>query len=595
MTTLPAHLKRYLVEQDDSRYTPVDHAVWRYILRQLRAFLSVHAHPSYLAGLEKTGISVERIPKINEISDHLEDFGWRAVPVSGFIPPAAFMELQAYGYLPIASDMRTLGHLMYTPAPDIVHEAAGHAPILVDPEFATYLKRYAQVARKAIINKQDMDQYEAIRVLSDVKEHPDSTLKQIEAAEQRLEEVTRSIQNISEAARLGRMNWWTAEYGLVGPLNNPKIFGAGLLSSVGEARNCLRPEVKKIPLTLECVDYTYDITEQQPHLFVTPDFHHLGVVLDRLAETMAFRHGGVRGLEKAIEAQTVNTVEFDSGLQVGGRLVTWLAATDRSGEQNGNIAYLQFQGPTQLAFNGHELTGHGPKYHAEGFGTPVGFLKSHPTKSLSTFSPPDLVQIGLQIDRHSRLEFASGVVVEGQFRKHLYSDDRRLLVLTFDDCTVRKEEEILFRPEWGTFDMGIGSNINSVFGGPPDREAYGQLDDFVARKVPAKKYSTETLQKFELYKEIRDFRENMQNAATRPLSASNQPVASAESLQKLVAKVEKLCPSEWLLKLEILEISTHIKAAASWKNQLQLELEQTAQTKGDLKTCIEDGLKLAGL
>ncbi len=609
MTTLPAHLKRYIVAQDDSLYTPVDHAVWRYILRQLRAFLSVHAHPSYLTGLEKTGIAVERIPKISEISERLQAFGWRAVPVSGFIPPAAFMELQAYGYLPIASDMRTLGHLMYTPAPDIVHEAAGHAPILVDTEFATYLKRYAQVARKAIINKQDMDQYEAIRILSDVKEHPDSTPAQITNAEQHLDKVTRSIQNISEAARLGRMNWWTAEYGLVGTMKDPKIFGAGLLSSVSEARNCLRPEVKKIPLTLECVDYSYDITEQQPHLFVAPTFHHLGEVLEQLAETMAFRHGGVRGLEKAITAQTVNTVELDSGLQIGGRLVKWLATLDRVPARKANargdtdkgtnneegIAYLQFQGPTQLAFHGHELTGHGHAYHAEGFGTPVGYLKMHPAKALSDFSPNELEQIGLRPEQRGRLEFMSGVIIEGKFRKHLYSEDRRLLVLTFDECTVRHGEEILFRPEWGAFDMGVGSSVTSVFGGPPDREAYGPLDDFVARKVPTKKYSAETFKKFEIYQEIRNIRESLQGnddkLGENPTGASTP----ATRLQALVAKIEESYPSEWLLKLEVLEIGTQIQRPLAWKDRLQRELEQTTQTQPELATCIEDGLKLAGL
>ena len=152
---LPPHLRKYVVEQHYEKYTPIDQAVWRYILRQLRAFLSVNAHECYLEGLDKTGIDVERIPNIDEVSAKLQKFGWRAYPVSGFIPPAAFMELQSLGVLPIASDMRTLEHLLYTPAPDIVHEAAGHAPILVHPEFAEYLRQYAQVAKKAIIRSEE--------------------------------------------------------------------------------------------------------------------------------------------------------------------------------------------------------------------------------------------------------------------------------------------------------------------------------------------------------------------------------------------------------------------------------------------------------
>jgi phenylalanine-4-hydroxylase len=35
------------------------------------------------------------------------------------------MEFQAYNVL--ASDIRQLEHIEYTPAPDIIHEGAGHA------------------------------------------------------------------------------------------------------------------------------------------------------------------------------------------------------------------------------------------------------------------------------------------------------------------------------------------------------------------------------------------------------------------------------------------------------------------------------------
>src|SRR5690606_24260533 len=117
-----------------------------------------------------------------------------------------------------------------------------------------------------------------------------------------------SMTYVSEAGYLGRMNWWTAEYGLIGNIDSPKIFGAGLLSSIGEARECLSDRVKKIPLSIDCLDYSYDITEPQPQLFVTPSFEHLGAVLDELAHRMAFRRGGLYGLETARTARTVSTV-----------------------------------------------------------------------------------------------------------------------------------------------------------------------------------------------------------------------------------------------------------------------------------------------
>ena len=244
---IPPHLRQYIIEQDYSRYTPLEQATWRFTLRQLKSYLSKNAHECYIAGLSKTGIDTESIPRIEVMCEKLQEFGWTAVPVSGFIPPAAFMELQSLNILPIACDMRSIDHILYTPAPDIVHEAAGHAPILVDEQFASYLKEYARVAKKAIISSEDLSQYEAIRDLSDIKEDPQSTPEQILAAEERLTKVNASISHVSEASLLGRMNWWTAEYGLIGDLQNPKIFGAGLLSSVGESRQCLQGTVKKTP------------------------------------------------------------------------------------------------------------------------------------------------------------------------------------------------------------------------------------------------------------------------------------------------------------------------------------------------------------
>ncbi|HEY0465603.1 MAG TPA: hypothetical protein VGC79_15420, partial [Polyangiaceae bacterium] len=132
LSRVPHDLRRFVVEQDYAQYNEVDQAVWRFVLLQTYQRLQHTAHPAYRDGLAQTGISVERIPRISEMSACLARFGWSAVCVDGFIPPRAFQEFQAASILPIAADMRSIDHLTYTPAPDIIHEAAGHAPILPD-------------------------------------------------------------------------------------------------------------------------------------------------------------------------------------------------------------------------------------------------------------------------------------------------------------------------------------------------------------------------------------------------------------------------------------------------------------------------------
>ena len=133
---LPAHLRRHVVDQEYASYTPRDHAVWRHVLRRLVRHLADRAHPAYLRGLEATGIGTERIPSMDEMNERLARLGWAAVCVRGFIPPAVFTELQSLRVLAIAADVRTHEHIEYTPAPDIVHESAGHVPIIADPDYA---------------------------------------------------------------------------------------------------------------------------------------------------------------------------------------------------------------------------------------------------------------------------------------------------------------------------------------------------------------------------------------------------------------------------------------------------------------------------
>lgn len=568
---LPTHLRRYIVNQEDRSYTPVDQAVWRFALRQLRAYLSVHAHESYVPGLKETGIDIESIPRIEDISAKLSRFGWQALPVSGFIPPAAFMELQALNILPIASDIRSLDHLLYTPAPDIIHEAAGHAPILAHPEFAQYLRNYAQVAKKALISSEDMAIYQAIRNLSDIKENPSSTAEDIQQAEQELSRANTAASHVSEATWLSRMNWWTAEYGLIGDLKDPKILGAGLLSSVGEARLCLNEKVKKLPLTIDCIEYTYDITEPQPQLFVTPDFDTLNTVLEELAEKMAFRIGGTEGVRRAIQAATVNTVELNSGVQISGKCEEVLTTKE------GEVAYLRFAGPSQLCVHDKEMPGHGVDYHAHGFGTPVGFLREFPDRCPSMLSDSNWEKLGAAPRAQVRLEFSSGVKITGEFNGRLEQSGRTVL-LSLTNAHAELNGRVLFEPSWGTFDVAIGSKVTSVFGGPADRTAFGETDDFVASRVPAPKFSKQELRRHELYAKVRELREKKTSGE-----------ALTGLLRELTITARSDFSSDWLLLLEMYELASTRGQDQALSSELRSWLDQ-ASSKHEI---IKDGLALS--
>src|SRR6478609_2190896 len=415
VASLPKHLLQFAVDQRYEDYTSVDHAVWRFIMRQNTFFLKEYAHKVYFQGLLETGISFERIPRIQEMNDILGRIGWGAVAVDGFIPPAAFMEFQAYKVLVIACDMRQIHHIEYTPAPDIVHEAAGHAPIIVDREYSDYLQRFGEVGAKAMQSRKDFELYEAIRHLSILKELPNSKEEEVAAATKEVEQRFADLGEPSEMALLSRLHWWTVEYGLIGTLENPKIYGAGLLSSIGESVSCLEPAVKKIPYSIDAQNQPFDITTRQPQLFVCRDFQHLRDVLEEFANTMAYRDGGLKGINKEIECNKIATCEYSSGLQVTGIFSELLA------DQNQLPIYLRSKSATALAFRNKELPGHGKARHADGFGAPIGRWRNVnvPPEDLSN---DQLHSIGIVEGKKATVEFESGVKVSGRVEKILRQD-----------------------------------------------------------------------------------------------------------------------------------------------------------------------------
>lgn len=528
-TTLPPHLAKYVVTQNVDAYSPVDHAVWRFITRQLLRVLRHRAHRSYADGFEQVGLCTDHIPCIADLNEHLSRFGWGAVPVSGFIPPAIFMEFQARGVLPIATAMRTMSHIPYTPAPDIVHEAAGHAPMLVLPEYAQYLRNYAEVARRAVISREDVSLYEAIRVLSDVKEQTESTPEEIKQAEANLEGAERGVSFISEGQQLSRLHWWTVEYGLIGSPDAPRIFGAGLLSSIGESQSCLHSAVDKLPLSLECIDYGYDITEPQPQLFVTPDFDSMNEVLEALAVTMAYRHGGRHGLLVARSAKTVNTVELDSGLQMAGVL------EDFELDDGDRPSRLQFAGRTQLAYGGEAFSE--IQTTDDGFIALLGNLRDGASRDILNRVDIARAAVGSELT----LEFESRIAVRGRLCG-LVERMGQPLILSFDSACVFRGERAFWTPGSGTFHLAVGERVRSVFGGPADRERFEEQRPFTPHAVPARELTDEEARSQRFYAAVRCSRDSPRKEQHR-------------QLQSLIEEFLSARDGEWLAGVELLELA----------------------------------------
>ncbi|HLN96383.1 MAG TPA: aromatic amino acid hydroxylase [Flavobacterium sp.] len=527
---LPEHLKQFIKPQEYDEYTPINQAVWRYVMRKNVDYLSKVAHESYLDGLRKTGLEIENIPNMYGMNRILKEIGWAAVAVDGFIPPNAFMEFQAYNVLVIASDIRQLEHIEYTPAPDIIHEGAGHAPIIANPEYAEYLRRFGEIGSKAISSKKDYDMYEAIRLLSILKEAEDTPQAEIDAAEKAVEDLQNDLGALSEMARIRNLHWWTVEYGLIGTVDNPKIYGAGLLSSIGESAWCMTDAVRKIPYTIEAADQSFDITKPQPQLYVTPDFAHLSLVLEEFANSMALRTGGLSGIRKLIDSAALGTIELSTGLQVSGIFSNVI-------EHEGKPIYVQTTGKTALSYREKELVGHGTDYHREGFGSPIGKLKGI-NLAIEDMSPRDLRAYDIYEAESVTLEFEGDITVTGEIITGSRNLQGEIILISFKNCTVTHGDTILFRPEWGIYDMAVGKKVVSAFSGPADVRSFDLITHVPSTQTIKARRTEERAALEKRYQMVRDIREGRSDAP----------------LETIFNDVAEHYPNDWLLSVEIAEL-----------------------------------------
>lgn len=216
----------------DVEYNEDEQGIWRHVATRLEELHQKHASPFYLKAKHDLGISTERIPQLTEMNRRLKELtNFRLAPVEGLVDTRAFLSWLSWRTMLSTQYIRHHSRPEYTPEPDIVHEAIGHIPMFTNPNFADYSQFIGHGARIA-------------------------TDEQIE--------------------ELGRLYWFTVEFGLVEHEGDVKAYGAGLLSSFGELEHAFSDKVERRPFDLEQVinhDFTY--SDMQPVLYVIPSYAEL--------------------------------------------------------------------------------------------------------------------------------------------------------------------------------------------------------------------------------------------------------------------------------------------------------------------------------
>jgi len=216
------------------KYTPDDHDVWRTLYKRQSGILPKRAITQFTDSLSTLGINQTRIPDNDEINSILMSrTGWQIIPVAGLMPEEPFFELLANRRFPIGNFIRGKEQLDYLQEPDVFHDLFGHVPILIDPVFADYMEAFGKGGLKA-------------------------------AKEGTLEKV-------------GRLYWYTVEFGLIQEAQKLHIYGAGILSSATESVFCLEdPSPNRLKFDLKrCLNTRFQIDDFQDNYFVIDSFKQL--------------------------------------------------------------------------------------------------------------------------------------------------------------------------------------------------------------------------------------------------------------------------------------------------------------------------------
>ena len=282
---------------------------------------------------------------------------------------------------------------------------------------------------------------------------------------------------------------------------------------------------------------------------------------------MSLRKGGFRGLRKLIESKKIGTIELSTGLQVSGVFSEMITNEDNE------VVFFKTEGPTALSNREKELIGHGVLTHPHGFSSPLGKLKGI-NLAIEDMSPRDLKAYNFYDGERIAFEYESGIKVEGLNVTGIRNINGKLILIQFTDCTVTHKDKVLFKPEYGTFDLALGKEIISAYAGAADYRSFDVThfkSETLTVKIPTSKES-ENLET--LYAQVRNFRTEKDTAI---------------SLETVFEEVSTAHPKDWLLLIELYELTSDDKVLqAKILNRLQ-----TIQTeRPEVSQLIADGIEL---
>jgi phenylalanine-4-hydroxylase len=239
----------FLIEQNYSTYTPEHQSVWTELVGRRLPQLEEWACREFLEGYDAIGLRADQIPNLHDVARRLAPLtGWETTPVSGFMPSDAFFEMLAHRRFPTTTWLRDRISIDYTPEPDIFHDVFGHVPMHAHKVFGDFLQHYgavcARVGDKAILEK------------------------------------------------IGRLFWYTVEFGLIRQDGKVKVYGSGVISSHGECLNVIdgKCEVRDFDLD-EVLATPVKVDEMHKRLFAIESFDQIYEAMQQVERRLLWGAG----------------------------------------------------------------------------------------------------------------------------------------------------------------------------------------------------------------------------------------------------------------------------------------------------------------
>ncbi|BDD03296.1 aromatic amino acid hydroxylase [Aureibacter tunicatorum] len=553
---LPLHLQKFVIDQSYDSYTELDHAKWRYVMRMTLQYASDYAHEFFLPALKKMNLPIDRIPRIEQVNNAVNPYGWNAVCINAFITTKTFLEFHSEKILVVATCVRTLQHLKYTPYPDLIHDILGHGPCVAFSPIERLMRYFGKLGTRAFSSRLDSELHDALNKLSILKEEKSTNAQEINQVSGLIDYLKASFSEVSEMEKVRRLHWYTLEYGLVGSLGTPKIYGAGLLSSIGESYKSLSHDVEKRPYTLGVYNDDFDPTQHQKKLNVIKDFESLEQLLEEFAARMAISTGGVCGLGKLIDSKDIGTLELDHLLQITGEFANMISF-------EGKPVYIESRDRVVLSVENQMLK------KASKVRSPLGIVIQCVVND--AFKDLKLLHQELKSGDRIELHYDSGMSFEGNIENTIIHQGV-LLVIEASQHYIYNHGVKSLEGEGCT--LLFGNKVNSVYAGVVDKNTFEEYEPIVSMP-PLPEHSVAEKKHFVFYKELREMRLNHSIDLKRLKEIFNASIENA--------------PKDWLIILELYEL---IGASNdNFKDIVKNKLLELAKND-DYRVLIEKGLAL---